>query len=55
MSNLGINIKKYRQKKKLTQEELAIKSGMTPMLQDGLNKVKQGITTIEEVIRVTKE
>ncbi len=34
---------------------LATKAGMTTMLDDGLNKVKNGLTTIEEVIRVTKE
>ena len=32
----------------------AISEGMTTMLEDGLNKVKQGLTTMEEVIRVTK-
>lgn len=32
----------------------AIKQGMTAMLDDGLTKVAKGLTTIEEVIRVTK-
>lgn len=32
----------------------AIEEGMTTMLDDGLDKVKRGLTTIEEVIRVTK-
>ncbi len=32
----------------------AIKEGMTTMLDDGLNKVARGVTTIEEVLRVTK-
>lgn len=32
----------------------AIKEGMTTMLEDGLDKVRSGVTTIEEVIRVTK-
>lgn len=32
----------------------AIKSGMTTMLEDGIQKVKEGVTTLEEVIRVTK-
>lgn len=32
----------------------AVKEGMTPMVEDGLQKVAQGLTTIEEVIRVTK-
>lgn len=33
----------------------AIKNDMITMLQDGLIKAKQGITTIEEVLRVTRE
>lgn len=32
----------------------AIAEGMTTMLDDGLDKVKKGLTTIEEVVRVTK-
>ncbi|MCK5122597.1 MAG: type II/IV secretion system protein [Candidatus Pacebacteria bacterium] len=36
-------------------EEGGIKEGMTTMLEDGLIKAAQGITTIEEVMRVTKE
>src|SRR5579885_1552068 len=32
----------------------AIKEGMTTMLDDGLDKVVKGVTTIEEVLRVTK-
>jgi type IV pilus assembly protein PilB len=32
----------------------AAKDGMTIMLDDGLDKVAQGLTTIEEVLRVTK-
>lgn len=33
----------------------AIGDGMTTMLQDGLDKVSSGLTTIEEVIRVVRE
>ena len=33
----------------------ALKEGMINMKQDGLLKVLKGTTTIEEVIRVTKE
>jgi type II secretory ATPase GspE/PulE/Tfp pilus assembly ATPase PilB-like protein len=33
--------------------EQAVKSGMITMREDGLEKVKQGITTLEEVLRVT--
>ncbi|MFA6081698.1 MAG: GspE/PulE family protein [Patescibacteria group bacterium] len=32
----------------------AIEEGMTTMLDDGLSKVKRGLTTLEEVLRVTK-
>ncbi|MBI4062360.1 type II/IV secretion system protein [Candidatus Gottesmanbacteria bacterium] len=37
-----------------TIEDQAVKQGMTTMLDDGLEKVKRGTTTIEEIIRVTK-
>jgi general secretion pathway protein E len=33
----------------------AIDEGLTPMYQDGLNKALQGMTTIEEVLRVTRD
>lgn len=33
----------------------AINEGMTPMMDDGLAKVQQGVTTIDEVVRVTRE
>ena len=33
----------------------AVKAGMVTMLQDGILKVADGITTIEEVWRVTKD
>jgi len=36
-------------------EKAGIKEGMTTMLEDGLIKAVQGITTIEEIMRVTKE
>jgi type IV pilus assembly protein PilB len=32
----------------------AIKEGLTTMLDDGLNKVTRGLTTLEEVLRATK-
>ncbi|MFA6249908.1 MAG: GspE/PulE family protein [Candidatus Shapirobacteria bacterium] len=37
-----------------TLQEVAIKNGMTTMLEDGLAKIKQGITTVEEILRATK-
>jgi general secretion pathway protein E len=36
-------------------EEAARASGMRTMYEDGLIKAMQGITTIEEVLRVTQE
>lgn len=36
-------------------ENEAIKEGMNTMLEDGIVKAVQGVTTIEEVVRVTKE
>jgi len=36
-------------------KESAIRGGMKTMLEDGLEKAKQGITTIEEVLRVFNE
>ena len=44
--------------KKAPKEQIAkvaIKNGMVSILQDGFIKAKQGITSIEEVLRVTKE
>ena len=35
--------------------QLAIDQGMTTLRQDGMQKVKAGITTVEEVFRVTAE
>lgn len=36
-------------------EEQAIKEGMSPMIEDGIFKAAQGVTTIEEVLRVISE
>ena len=36
-------------------ETLAQKEGMQTMLEDGISKMKQGLTTLEEVIRISKE
>ncbi len=43
---------------KATSEEIekeAIREGMTTMLEDGIIKAVQGVTTLEEIMRVTKE
>jgi len=51
------NIREAAVAKKSSQEiqAVAIKGGMKTMLEDGIEKVKQGITSIEELLRVTKE
>lgn len=36
-------------------KKIAVQNGMTTMIEDGLQKIKQGVTTIEEVLRVAKE
>lgn len=36
-------------------KDFARKKGMTTMMEDGITKAKQGITTIEEVLRATKD
>lgn len=44
--------------KKASREELekiTLKKGMLTMLQDGFIKIKNGVTTIEEILRVTQE
>ena len=38
-----------------TLQRLAVDDGMRPMLQDGIAKAMSGVTTIEEVLRVTRE
>jgi general secretion pathway protein E len=38
-----------------TLQRTALEAGMRPMFQDGLNKVVAGRTTVEEVLRVTRE
>jgi len=35
-------------------KETAVKSGMTTMIEDGLEKVENGITTIEEILKAVK-
>jgi type II secretory ATPase GspE/PulE/Tfp pilus assembly ATPase PilB-like protein len=35
--------------------KLAIAAGMVTLMEDGIDKVKEGITTVEEVLRVTRE
>jgi len=36
-------------------KQIAMKNGMTTMLEDGLNKAMSGLTTIEEILRVAYE
>jgi type II secretory ATPase GspE/PulE/Tfp pilus assembly ATPase PilB-like protein len=37
-----------------TIKKIAIKDGMRTMIEDGLEKVKLGVTTIDELLRVIK-
>ena len=39
----------------VTIRDAAVKAGMTTLFEDGLEKVKAGITTLDEVMRVTQE
>jgi len=44
--------------RKASAEEIkkrAMEEGMRPLREDGLDKIRQGITTVEEVLRVTEE
>ncbi len=56
MMLLDDNLKKLILKTSDTNQLVrnAVKSGMTTLLQDGIRKVLEGITTIEEVFRVTR-
>jgi general secretion pathway protein E len=36
-------------------QELAVSEGMRTMYEDGLIKCQKGITTLEEILRVTQE
>jgi type IV pilus assembly protein PilB len=51
------NIRKAILEKKDSPEiaALAVGNGMTTMMDDGIRKVLEGLTTIEEILRVTKE
>jgi len=39
----------------VTIKEVAVKRGMTTLFDDGLSKVRKGLTTLDEVMRVTQE
>jgi len=36
-------------------KKIAVKNGMRTMIENGFEKIKDGTTTIEEVLRVTKD
>jgi len=38
-----------------TLQRAALDAGMRPMFQDGIDKARAGVTTVEEVLRVTRE
>ena len=45
----------YDNASQLEMKKLAIKNGMTPLREAGLDKIKSGATTIEEILRATVE
>ena len=45
----------YDNASQLDMKKLAIKNGMTPLREAGLNKIRNGSTTIEEILRSTVE
>ena len=45
----------YDNASQLEKKKLAIKNGMTPLREAGLEKIKTGSTTIEEILRATVE
>ena len=45
----------YDNASQLEMKKLAIKNGMTPLREAGLEKIKTGATTIEEILRATVE
>ncbi len=44
----------FRKEPAIKLREQAMASGMTSLIQDGVRKILQGITTIEEAILITK-
>ena len=45
----------YNNDSQLEIRNAAIKNGMTPLRTAGIEKIKEGITTIDEVLRATVE
>ena len=45
----------YEEASQLEIKKQAIKNGMTPLRDAGIDKIKNGTTTIEEVLRATVE
>ena len=45
----------YNNASQLDMKKLAVKNGMTPLREAGLNKIRNGSTTIEEILRATVE
>lgn len=39
----------------MLSKKTAQENGMQTMMEDGIEKAKQGITTVEEILRVTRE
>ena len=45
----------YDNASQLEMKKIAIKNGMTPLRDAGLEKIKKGVTTIDEILRATVE
>jgi type IV pilus assembly protein PilB len=45
----------YKKASAAELRKLAISQGMVPMIEDGLQKAKDGVTTVEEVLRMLYE
>jgi len=54
---IGESVRKAILAKKDSPEiqKIAMESGMTTMMDDGIRKVVEGLTTVDEILRVTKE
>ena len=52
---MGIRELIFRNESSVAIRNKAIEEGMTTLYQDGLNKVIQGVTSLEEVFRIAKK
>ena len=53
--NTSIREMIFEGKSEFDIKDQAIKNGMTPLREAGIEKIKQGISTVEEILRATVE